>query len=48
MFLVDSGSMVSQITVSLAKALKLQIRQLDTLIPMEGAGGSKCSIFGVC
>ena len=36
--LVDSGSMVSQITVSLAKALQLEINQLKTLIPMEGAG----------
>ena len=30
--------MVLQITVSLAKALKLDIKQLQTLIPMEGAG----------
>ena len=37
--LVDSGSMVSQITISLAKALKLPIKQLQTLIPMEGSGG---------
>ena len=36
--LVDSGSMVSQITHSLAKALKLPIKQLQTLIPMEGSG----------
>ena len=31
--------MVSQITHSLAKALKLPIKQLQTLIPMEGSGG---------
>ena len=37
--LVVSGSMVSQITHSLAKALKLPIKQLQTLIPMEGSGG---------
>ena len=36
--LVDSGSMVFQITHSLAKALKLPIKQLQTLIPMEGSG----------
>ena len=30
--------MVSQITHSLAKALKLPIKQLQTLIPMEGSG----------
>ena len=36
--LVDSGSMVSQITHSLAQALKLPIKQLQTLIPMEGSG----------
>ena len=36
--LVDSGSMVSQITNSLAKALKLPIKQFQTLIPMEGSG----------
>ena len=30
--------MVSQITTSLAKALKLPIKQLKTLIPMEGSG----------
>ena len=31
--------MVSQITNSLAKVLKLPIKQLKTLIPMEGLGG---------
>ena len=36
--LVDSGSMVSQITNSLAKVLKLPIKQLQTLIPKEGSG----------
>ena len=36
--LEDSGSMVSQITHSLAKALKLPIKQLQTLIRMEGSG----------
>ena len=44
--LVDSGSMVSQITVSLAKALKLDIKQLQTLIPMEGAGGVNVPYLG--
>ena len=44
--LVDSGSMVSQITVSLAKALKLDIKQLQTLIPMEGAGGISVPYLG--
>ena len=44
--LVDSGSMVSQITVSLAKALKLDIKQLQTLIPMEGAGGISIPYLG--
>ena len=37
--LVDSSSMVSQMTNSLAKALKLPIKQLKTLIPLEGLGG---------
>ena len=37
--LVDSGSMVSQITHSLAKALKLPMKQLQTLIPMDGSVG---------
>ena len=37
--LVDSGSMVSQITLSLAKTLRLKIYQLNQIIPMEGAGG---------
>ena len=36
--LVDSGSMVSKITSSLAKELKLPIKQIKTLIPMEGSG----------
>ena len=36
--LADSGSMVSQVTHSLAKALKLPIKLLQTLIPMEGSG----------
>ena len=44
--LVDSGSMVSQITVSLAKALKLDIKQLQTLIPMERAGGINVPYLG--
>ena len=44
--LVDSGSMVSQITVSLAKALQLEIKQLKTLIPMEGAGGINVPYLG--
>ena len=44
--LVDSGSMVSQITISLAKALKLKLRQLNTLIPMEGAGGIHIPYLG--
>ena len=44
--LVDSGSMVSQITNSLAKALKLPINQLQTLIPMEGLGGITVPYLG--
>ena len=44
--LVDSGSMVSQITVSLAKMLQLKIHQLNKLIPMEGAGGIKVPYVG--
>ena len=44
--LVDSGSMVSQITHSLAKALKLPIKQLQTLIPMEGSGGITVPYLG--
>ena len=44
--LVDSGSMVSQITVSLAKALQFEIKQLKTLIPMEGAGGINIPYLG--
>ena len=38
--------MVSQITNSLAKALKLPIKQLKTLIPMEGSGGITVSYLG--
>ena len=38
--------MVSQITVSLAKTLKLDIKQLQTLIPMEGAGGINVPYLG--
>ena len=38
--------MVSQITNSLAKALKLPIKQLQTLIPMEGSGGITISYLG--
>ena len=37
--LVDLGSMESQIINSLAKALELPIKQLRTLIPMEGSDG---------
>ena len=44
--LVDSGSMVSQITVSLANALQLKIHQLQTLIPMEGTGGITVPYLG--
>ena len=44
--LIDSGSMVSQITLSLAKRLQLQIHQLKTLIPMEGAGGVEVPYIG--
>ena len=44
--LVDSGSRVSQITNSLAKALKLAIKQLQTLIPMEGSGGNTIPYLG--
>ena len=44
--LVDSGSMVSQITHSLAKALKLPIKHLQTLIPMEGSGGITVPYLG--
>ena len=43
---VDSGSMVSQITNSLAKVLKLPIKQLKTLIPMEGSGGITVPYLG--
>ena len=38
--------MVSQITNSLAKALKLPIKQLQTLIPMEGSGGITVPYLG--
>ena len=44
--LIDSGSMVSQITLSLAKWLQLKIHQLKTLIPMEGAGGVEVHYIG--
>ena len=44
--LIDSGSMVSQITLSLAKHLQLKIHQLKTLIPMEGAGGVEVPYIG--
>ena len=44
--LVDSGSMVSQVTISLVKALKLKLKQLNTLIPMEGAGGISVPYLG--
>ena len=44
--LLDSGSMVSQITVSLANALQLKIHQLQTLIPMEGTGGITVPYLG--
>ena len=44
--LIDSGSMVSQITLSLAKALQLKTHQLNTLIPMEGAGGIEVPYIG--
>ena len=38
--------MVSQVTHSLAKALKLPIKHLQTLIPMEGSGGSTVPYLG--
>ena len=38
--------MVSQITNSLAKALKLPIKQLKTLIPMQGSGGITVPYLG--
>ena len=44
--LIDSGSMVSQITASLAKTLQLKIHHLNRLIPMEGAGGVKVPYIG--
>ena len=44
--LVDSGSMVSQITFLLAKALQLEIKQLKTLITMEGVGGINIPYLG--
>ena len=44
--LVDSGAMVSQITVALATALKLKIHKLKTLIPMEGSGGIEVPYLG--
>ena len=44
--LLDSGSMISQITNSLAKVLKLPIKQLKTLIPMEGLVGITIPYLG--
>ena len=44
--LVDSGSMVSQMTISVANALQLEIKQLQTLIPMEGAAGVTVPYLG--
>ncbi|MCG8625928.1 MAG: retropepsin-like domain-containing protein, partial [Proteobacteria bacterium] len=44
--LVDSGSMVSQVTLSLAKKLHLKIHQLSTILPMEGAAGVKVPYLG--
>ena len=44
--LVDSGAMVSQITLSLAKLLHLKIYKLNQLIPMEGAGGINVPYIG--
>ena len=38
--------MVSQITNLLAKALKLPIKQLKTLIPMEGSGAISIPYLG--
>ena len=39
--IVGSGSMVSQITLALAKALQLKIHRLSTILSMEGAAGVK-------
>ena len=44
--LVDSGSMVSQMTNLLAKTLELPIKQLQTLIPMAGSGGITVPYLG--
>ena len=44
--LINSRSMVSQITLSLAKRLQLKIHQLKTLKPMEGAGGVEVPYIG--
>ena len=38
--------MVSQITLALAKALKLPIHKLKTLIPIEGSGGIEVPYLG--
>ena len=38
--LIDSGAQISSITISLAKALKLKIKSLKTILHLQGTGGS--------
>ena len=44
--LIDSGAQISQLTESLVKALGLEMKQLNDLLPLHGAGGIDVPYLG--
>ena len=44
--LVDSGAVISQITLSLAQGLQLPIKELSMILPLEGCAGIKVPYLG--
>ena len=44
--LIDSGAVISQITMSLTQELELVVKELRTILPLEGCAGIKVPYLG--
>ena len=44
----DSGAMILMISRDYCYEHGYEIQPLEHLVPIEGSGGSKCSLLGVC
>ena len=46
--LIDSGAMISMMSKGYCDEHRYEIQPLDWLVLIEGSGGNRCSLFGLC